>query len=76
MERLLPMRACPNFFVLHLYKQSSSDIRVAFEMEHAATFSFATIKQSAMRALPYTTLCFIWAARLWLRLKLLAFGMP
>jgi hypothetical protein len=42
MEQLSPMRARAPiyFFVFHLYKQSLSDERVAFEMEHAATFLY------------------------------------
>jgi hypothetical protein len=39
MERLLPVRARSVFFgVFRLYNQSSSDNRVAVQMEHAATF--------------------------------------
>ena len=39
MERLSPVY----FFVFRVYKQSSSDNRVALEMEHDATFFIARI---------------------------------
>ena len=37
-RRQSPVRAHPFIYVFHLYKQSSSDNRVALGMEHAANF--------------------------------------
>jgi hypothetical protein len=39
-------------------------------------FLIAMIKQSLMRAHPYKTICFIWAARYSQQLKLLVCGQP
>ena len=62
-------RAAIYFFVFHLYKQSSSDNRVAIEMELAATFPIAATQHSPVRALPYRAVRFTWAAQRSYRLK-------